>query len=115
MTDLFKTRDQLIERALKSIGALQPGEAPSAEDYDTVDDLIDPLLAQLAQDEIVNIQDPDQIDLAVYLPLARLLANAAGPDFGSPINEDAKMRDENTLRRLAAAEATGEVLKAVYY
>lgn len=115
MTDIYKTRAQLIERALKSIGALEPGEAPSSEDYDTVDDLIDPLIAQLAEDEVINIQDPDQIELAVFLPLARLLANAAGPDFGSPINEDAKMRDENTLRRLAASEPTGEVLKTVYY
>lgn len=115
MTDFSKTRAQLIERALKSIGVLEPGEAPAAEDYDTVDDLVDPLIAQLAEDSIVYIQDTDAIDLTIFLPLARLLANAAGPDFGSPINEEAKARDEQTLRRLSASKPNGDVLKAEYF
>lgn len=115
MADTSKTRAQLIERALKSIGALEPGEAPSAEDSDTIDGLIDPLIAQLAEDGIVLISDPDMIDLDVFLPFARLLANAAGPDFGSPINEQAKAMDEQTLRRLTANKPTGETLKAVYF
>jgi len=115
MTDFSKTRAQLIERALKSIGALEPGEAPSAEDSDTVDGLIDPLIAQLAEDSIAYIQDTDAIELSLFLPLARLLANAAGPDFGSPINEEAKARDELTLRRLSASKPNGDILKVEYF
>lgn len=115
MADTLKTRADLIERALKSIGALEPGEAPSAEDYDTVDGLIDPLLAQLAADQIAYIGDPDQIELELFLPLSRLLANAAGPDFGSPINQEARAVDEQILRRLGAARPTFETLKAVYF
>lgn len=115
MADLFKTRAQLIERALKSIGALEPGESPSVEDSETVDGLIDPLIAQLATDQIAYISDDEAIDLSLFLPLARLLANAAGPDFGSPINEEAKARDEQILRRLTAAKPTFEPLKADYF
>lgn len=115
MADTFKTRDQLITRALKSLGQLDPGEAPSAEDYATVDDLIDPLVAQLASDEVVYIQDTDAIELEFYLPLARLLANAAGPDFGSPVNQEAKAADEAELRRITATKPTYQVQKAEYF
>lgn len=115
MADAFKTRDQLIRRALKNIGIIESGETPSAEDYASVDDLIDPLLAQLAADEIIFIQDPEQIELNIYLPLARILGNISGPDFGSAINEDAKTRDENVLRRISATEPTLETIKVKYY
>lgn len=115
MADLTKTRAQLTERALKSIGALEPGESPSAEDSATVDGLIDPLIAQLAVDQIAYISDDEAIELALFLPLARLLANAAGPDFGSPVNEEAKALDEQILRRLTATKPTGETLRAEYF
>lgn len=115
MTDTFKTRADLVERALKSIGALEPGEAPSPEDSDTVDGLIDPLIAQLAADQIVYIGDPDYIELELFLPLARLLANAAGPDFGSPINQEAKVVDEQILRRLSSTKPTYEVQTGEYF
>jgi hypothetical protein len=115
MADAFKTRAQLIERALKSIGALEPGEAPSNEDYATVDGLIDPLIAQLATDQIAYISDAEAIELELFMPLARLLANAAGPDFGSPVNMEAKADDEKILRRLTAAKPTYERLKVDYF
>ena len=115
MTDFNKTRDQLIERALKMIGALQPGEAAAAEDAETVDELIDPLIAQLAADRIIVIQDLDAIELEVFMPLASLLANAAGPDFGSPFNDEAKARDEATLRRINSTDPTYETMTGSYY
>lgn len=115
MADPFKTRAQLIERALKSIGVLEPGEAASPEDSATVDGLIDPLIAQLATDQIATIADVEEIELDLFMPLARLLANAAGPDFGSPINQEAKAIDEQALRRLTATKPTYERLKAEYF
>jgi hypothetical protein len=115
MVDTFKTRDQLIQRALKNLAIIEPGEAPSPEDYETVNDLVDPLLAQLATDQIIYIQDPEQIDLNVYMPLARLLANVAGPDFGSAINEGAKQADESLLKRLNARLPSYEVVRGHYF
>lgn len=115
MVDLVKSRAQLIARALLSIGALEPGEAPSPEDSNTMDDLIDPLVKQLAVDQICYIHDTDEIELELFLPLARLLANAAGPDFGSAINEQAKQIDESILRRLTSNRPTYEVLRNEYF
>lgn len=115
MVDTTKTRSQLKERAAKDLGIIEPGETLSAEDDETFDDLIDPLIGQLAADQIIYIQDTDAIEVEFFLPLARLLANIAGPDFGSPINEQAKMLDEQTLRRLASVKPTYEVLKTEYF
>lgn len=115
MADTFKTRAQLKERAAKDLAVIEPGEALSAEDDATFDGLIDPLIAQLAADDVIFIQDVEEIELELFLPLARLLANVAGPDFGSPINEDAKRADEAVLRRLSAAKPTYEALKVDFF
>lgn len=115
MADLAKTRTQLKERAAKDLGIIEPGETLSAEDDETFDGLVDPLIAQLAADQIVGIQDSEAIELEYFLPLARLLANIAGPDFGSPINEDAKNVDEATLRRLTSSGPTYQPLKVEYF
>lgn len=115
MTDFYKTRNQLKLQAALSIAAVEPGEALSSEDDDTFDGLVDPLIAQLAEDSIVYIGDVEQIELAFFLPLASLLANVAGPHFGSPVNAEAKMRDEATLRRLSAGKPTYEVLVGSYF
>lgn len=115
MVDTVKTRTQLIHRALAAIGALEPGEAPSTEDYETMDNLVDPLLAQLLADDVIYIDDSDQIPVAYFIPLANLLGNMAGPDFGSPVNDQAKMRDEATLKRITSARPTYEVMTGNYY
>lgn len=115
MVDTVKTRAQLIQRALRSIGATMPGEADSTEDTATMDDLVDPLIAQLLADDIIYIADDDAIEVQYFIPLANLLANMAGPDFGSPVNDQAKARDEGILRRLASTRPTYEVHKATYF
>lgn len=115
MVDVVKTRDQLLERAGIGLGLMQPGEPLSTEDYATLDDLLDPILAQLAADRIIYIQDDDAIELAVFLPLAAVLSNMAGPSFGSPINDEALARDHQTLRRINSTQANTETVKAVYY
>ncbi len=111
MVDTVKTRAQLIERAGASIGVKEPGEALSTEDYNTLDNLVDPLIAQLAADQIYYVDDADEIPVAIFIPLANLLGNMAGPDFGSPVNDDAKARDERTLQRLASTRPTYVPLK----
>ncbi len=115
MVDTVKTRDQLKQRAAKDLGIIEPGETLSTEDDETFDGLVDPLIGQLATDGIVYIDDSEAIDVAFFLPLARLLANIAGPDFGSPINEAAKMEDEKTLRRMSASKPTYQTLKTVNF
>lgn len=115
MADTFKTRTQLIAEALSDIGVIEPGEAPSAEDYAVADGKIDPLLAQLATDQIAYISDPEEIELQYFLPLASLLGNVCGPRFGSPINVEAKKADEQTLRRLTSTRPTYQAQIGEYF
>ena len=43
----MKTRTDLIHRTLRNLGALPQGQTPSVEESDSIDDLIDPVFAQL--------------------------------------------------------------------
>lgn len=115
MVDITKTRAQLIERAGIDLGLMQPGEALSNEDYNTLDNLFDPLIDQLSADNVIYIQDSDNIPVAIFLPLASVLANYAGPSFGSPINDQALMRDQGTLRRISATQPIYTPLHTEYF
>ena len=115
MTDLTKTRAQLIERAGINLGLVQPGEALSSEDYNTLDNLVDPVIEQLSADNVIYIQDSEAVDPSVFLPLAAIIANQAGPSFGSPINDQALARDYGALRRIGSSQPTFETLQTDYF
>lgn len=112
---MAKTRAELKVEALGILVGLDPQQEPEIEDLATVEIYVDPLLAQLSKDEIVYIDDSEAIPDEYFLPLSRLLANVAGPRFGSAINEAARQSDEQALRRLTSSKPTLEVLKAQYF
>lgn len=78
-----KTRRDLVLRALKNLGVLPQGSTPSDEDYDSMDDLVTPLLEELSALNIVYVSDQEAIDDSVFLSLANLLADRARPEAGS--------------------------------
>lgn len=110
-----KTLDDLKTKAFRLLTGMGPEQEPAAEDLATIGEYVDPLLAQLSADGIVTIGDSDEIDLEYFLPLARLLANVAGPEYGSQMNEDARLRDERMLRRLVAGQPTYEPQKTEFF
>lgn len=111
----MKTLVELTTEAFGILTGLDPSQTPAAEDLATIETYVGPLVAQLEADQIVSIPDTDEIPDEYFMPLARLLANVAGPRFGSPMNEQAKMVDERALRRLTASKPTYETLRTVYY
>lgn len=110
-----KTLTDLKTEAFGILTGLDPSQQPSVEDLDTIGQYVGPLLAQLAEDEIAYISDSDEIPDQYFLHVARLLANVAGPRFGSPMNEAARVSDEMALRRLTASRPTYEVQTAEYF
>ena len=122
-----KTTQDWIYRALTEMGRLHVGEAPPADDYNTVNDLVGPLSAQLTADKIVYIGDVDAIEPELFLPLARLLSIEAAPSFGNGAiqtlltrnrvdNLDAlREREYVTLRRLTSAPPTSQPLRVEYF
>lgn len=115
MSDVTKTRTDLIERAATELGALPSGETLSDEDRTTIDDLVDPLVLQLSLDGVVDVSDTEAIPSEWFLSLARLLANEAAPSFGQQTNPDVRRENENKLRKLTATKPTRESQKATYY
>ncbi len=106
-----KTLAELETEAFAILTGMDPTSAPAAEDLAVIDTYVDPLLEQLAADKIVYIGDKNEIPNEYFLPVVRLLANVCGPRFGSPMNEEAKRVDEDTLRRLNRQEPTRRYLK----
>jgi hypothetical protein len=78
-----KTRDDLVKRALKDLGALPVGQPPADEEYSSVDDLVDPVLENLAARDIFHVPDVAAIDDAAFMPLGICLAWKCAPEFGT--------------------------------
>jgi hypothetical protein len=76
-------RQDLIYRALRNLGALPQGQAPAAEDYASMSDLVDSVLAELEAKDIIFIASADAIEDEHFLSLGHILAWKAAPEFGS--------------------------------
>src|SRR6476620_10974147 len=80
---MSQDRTALIHRALRNLGCLPQGQTPSAEEYQSVDDLIDPMLANLVERNIMmRGVDPDYLEDEFFIPLGHVLAAVAAPEFG---------------------------------
>lgn len=111
-----KTKAELATRALGIMGILEAGQTPSAEDLATVSALIDPLASYLGLVNVIYVGDTEDIDDAVFLPLAARLALEAAPDFGLPASDDeTKLDAEKPLRRLAASRPSGRPAEVDYF
>jgi hypothetical protein len=110
-----KTLQELETEAFAILTGMDPASSPAAEDLAVIDTYVDPLLEQLAADRIIYIGDRNDIPDAVFLPLARLLANVCGPRFGSPMNQEARLADEMALRRIAASIPVYEPMQGQYF
>jgi hypothetical protein len=76
-------RQDLIYRALRNLGALPQGQAPAAEDYQSMSDLVDRVIAELEAKDIIYIASADAIDDEHFLSLGHILAWKAAPEFGA--------------------------------
>lgn len=108
------TRTDLKTRAAMELGVLVSGQTLEAEDAATIESLVDPLLAQLAADRVAFI-DPDDIEPALFLPAARLLANEAAPSFSQQRSEQVRILNEQLIRRLSSPEITDEPAQVKFY
>ena len=77
-----RTRRDLVEAALTKLGILAAGQTADAEDFEAVDDEVEPLLEWLEKAEILDLEDPEEIPLEFFQPLAVLLADRAALEFG---------------------------------
>lgn len=91
------------------------GETPAAADLTLIDDLVEPVVAQLYTSEVVAVGNPDAIDDQIFLPLAAYLANEAAPEFAQSKSEDARAIAERDIKRATAVNSFAQPLQAEYY
>jgi hypothetical protein len=84
---MSQDRTALIHRALRNLGVLPQGQSPSAEEYQSISDLIDVTVENLRERRIAKIDNLDHIEDAFFLPLAHIVAAAAAPEFGQEQNQ----------------------------
>jgi hypothetical protein len=79
---MAKTRADLINRALKDLGVLPVGQTANDEEYESVGDLVDVVVADLSARDIYYVSDPNNIEDEAFIHLGRYLAWIAAPEFG---------------------------------
>jgi hypothetical protein len=108
-----KTRTDWINQALNVLGILAAGQDPSAEDFTAVDKYIDPLVAELRERSVVDVDDTEEVPNHWFLPLSILLADACANEFGlagvpaGPSNPDPVAKAEMRLREVQYSRPTG--------
>ena len=112
---MTKTRVELVTKALKNLGAVGAGQAPAAEDSQTVDETVEAVLSDLAQRDIYHFGDINSIEDEAFLHLAKYLANENARSFGQEPDPVKKGEAERDLRALKPIVLSGQPQQVDYY
>lgn len=112
---MSKTTPDLVAKALSNLGVLAAGQSVTAEDSVQLTDLIPPVLAELEGEGVVNVPDTDEIEDAIFLPLARILAEKAAPEYGRATDEQVIMLAKAQIRKVTYGRPTREPLVGTYF
>ena len=111
---MAKTADNLVYEVAAILGKAVAGEALGQPEYDTIDNNIDPVLAEI--ENIVYVGDRDDIPDRYFQTIARLVAVHSAAKFSNATVDLVEVtKHENRLRDLAASQPTYQTQKAVYY
>lgn len=110
-----KTRTDIQFKALSIIVGGDVGQAPSAEDADTLNGYIDEQVAELGSDGTIYISDPDNLDDELFLTFCKLVANAAADEFGGKSDEVKAQQLRNRLRVIARPQPGYGPIQSEYF
>ena len=79
---MSKTRVELVHQTLRNLGALPGSQVPPDDDFNLVNNLIEPVSAMLRERDVYFLVDPDVIPDEAFLPLAHVLAAYSASSFG---------------------------------
>jgi hypothetical protein len=100
------------------LGVLPQGATPSAEEYNSVNELVDSVIEDLIARDIVHIVDVDAIEEKYFLHLGYVLAGHAMPEFGmqnDPALTARVIKAEHDLETIFATRPTYQVLEIQAY
>lgn len=112
---MTKTRQDLVNRALRMLGALPTGQAAAPEDYQTVNGTLESVMSDLATRDIWQWGDPDQIDEDAFEHLAGIMKQANARDFGLEPEEQVRLLLESRLRQLNLTFLSGQPQTTEYF
>ena len=95
---MSKTRADIQKKALDILVGGDVGASMSDEDATALDGYIDSVVAEINADGTTYINDPDDLDDALFLTLCKLVANAAAEEFGGKSDENAAQQWRNRIR-----------------
>src|SRR5688572_28607176 len=116
----MKTRAELIREVLETLGALAVGQTPSSEDYNAIDNRIEPILNELRARRVIDIPDAEEFEDEVFLALADVVTGySASAYVASQIRgmdmETFRLRAESRLRYISSGGHYDFVLRAEYF
>ncbi len=115
---MAKTRADLVNRALFNLGVAVQGQNPGAEEYNSVDALVDPTIEELIAKDVCFIEDVDAIEDRYFLALGHVLAGNAASVFGMQ-NDQAiaarMVKGEKDLEQMSATRPTYATLEIMPY
>lgn len=112
---MSKTRAELVAKALSNLGFLAAGQSVPAEDSDLIDGLVDNVIEELSGEQVIEIADDQEFDDSTFLPLARILAEKAAPEYGRETNEQAVMLAKALIRKITYGRPTREPLTVDFF
>jgi len=118
-----RTRQDLIFRTLKLLGAMGVGQTPSDEDRAAVEDQIDTTLDMLVAKQVMDFPSRQEFHSAIIQPLALRLATVVGPDlavgslvgYGQASFAEIAALAEREMRFINAEDQTDEPIRFVDY
>lgn len=111
---MSKTADDIINEAAAILGKYVPGEALGAVEHDTINDCIDPVLAEVAR--IVYIGDRNDIPDEYFQTIARLVAVHAAAKFSNaPVDIATIAQHEARLRYLTTSNRPYQPVRMSFF
>jgi hypothetical protein len=97
---MSKTRAEIQKKALDILVGGDVGASMSDEDATALDGYIDSVVAEFNSDGDTYIGDPNDLDDALFIPISKLVANAAAEEFGGKSDEAVAQQWRNRIRVL---------------
>jgi hypothetical protein len=97
---MSKNRQQIQFKSFAILTSGDVGASVSAEDATDLDGYIDSVVAELNSDGTIYIDDPNELDDALFITFCKLVANAAADEFAGTSDETKAQLLRNRLRVL---------------
>lgn len=112
---MTQTRERLVARALEKLKVVGSGQTASAEDTQFVDEVVEPMMADLGARNIFAWGNEDELPDDAFEHLAGLLANSCAEDFGKVNDENKRVLLETRLRMINPISLSGQPQKVEYF